>query len=122
MSFTDSILAAAVAELSFAARRRILAVYTQRRHGMRNSETPGHATWYPIHLRDEVAAAAALGLPAPVTDAHAAELRTRVKRVRSLGAPPLEPGPVAGYEAGTVAEEGDYKDIDLGEDGDGWRD
>ncbi len=38
-----------VAELSDAAKRRIVKKYKKRVDGMRNSQTPGHAFWFPEH-------------------------------------------------------------------------
>jgi len=64
-NITEQLLKAALAELSTAARKRLLAPYTERRFGMRNSETPGHAYWYPEHRQDECSAARLLGLPVP---------------------------------------------------------
>ena len=65
MNVTEKLLKAALSELSAAARKRLLAPYTENRVGMRNSETPGHAFWYDAHLSDEREAAALLGLPEP---------------------------------------------------------
>ena len=64
-NIANNLLTAALGELSLAARKRLLAPYTERRLGMRNSETPGHAFWYAEHVKDEAEAAALLGLPAP---------------------------------------------------------
>lgn len=65
MSAAEKLLKAAQAELSLAARKRLLAPYTEARFGMRNSETPGHAFWYQEHRDDECTAARLLGLPVP---------------------------------------------------------
>ena len=64
-NIANNLLTAALGELSLAARKRLLAPYAERRLGMRNSETPGHAFWYAEHVKDEAEAAELLGLPAP---------------------------------------------------------
>lgn len=59
------VFAECIKHLSAAKRRTILAEYTRRRSGMRNSETPGHTVWYPVLVDRERFAAELLGLPAP---------------------------------------------------------
>jgi len=60
MSTIEKVWTRALAELSFAARRRILDEFTTRRSRMANSETPGHAEWYPTLLEEEREAATLL--------------------------------------------------------------